>query len=379
MKVRAGILALCVTAFLSALPGSAVPAWAQSGDEVWVTGQDTAKVFVVLDGVLIDTLDFSVLPGYGASSKPHYVTYTPDGSYAYIAFQGSGNVAVVRTADRVLVTTITIPVPAGGTAAGLKTTAANLSPDGSYLLVTNVGSSSVADSRKITKVLRTGLETYAVSTELIFPSTEGPTCVIFRPDGLSAYVSISPPPDLTGMHVIDPVAMSLGTFVETVGDPQCGIHPDGDTAVSLTTNGKTAANPGGDPGHIYRIDTLTNTMADITPSRGLRVTDLHDHLPVVKGGGEAKKLYLTSRGSDELRRVTLKTGRVDVLGVDPRPFILDKPDTIVTSPNGKFLFISMKESGDLAIVKNFSQVTFVPLAPPAAGTLPTHGVGIRPA
>jgi hypothetical protein len=152
----------------------------------------------------------------------------------------------------------------------------------------------------------------------------------------------------------------------------------------------TVASSGGG-GHIYRLDTTTDTLVD---AGTLSAADWHSFnmSPNEKVG------FGTSPHSDEIILADL-TGPVvspiTALQLDPTPGIgNDEPDAL--GVRGNTLFVSLRASGQLAIVNvNQQTATFLQLSPPAPfnpatcgpplpqppngqGGCAIHGVTVRP-
>ena len=91
--------------------------------EIWVTAQNTNELKILLGMGGIETV---VLP---AGTAPHTISFSPDGSYAYVSNIGDGDLIVVRADDRQIVATLDL-----GTTF---THATKASPDGAVLLSAN--------------------------------------------------------------------------------------------------------------------------------------------------------------------------------------------------------------------------------------------------
>src|ERR671910_2694919 len=93
MRIR---MALAAAVALMAAPTAA----RAQAYEVWAVDQGTATVHVYNEQLEeVAKLDL----GAHGVRVPHMVDFTPDGAYALIAATASGNVSVVRTADRQVV------------------------------------------------------------------------------------------------------------------------------------------------------------------------------------------------------------------------------------------------------------------------------------
>jgi hypothetical protein len=203
---------------------------------------------------------------------------------------------------------------------------------------------------------------------------------VFRDDGERAYVSLRP----SGIAIVDVATMTHIGTLDTDGFVACGMIK------SKRGRIVTVASSGGG-GHIYRLDTSTDTLDD---AGTLGAADWHSFnmSPNEKIG------FGTSPHSDEIILADL-TGPVAraiaALPLDPTQGMgNDEPDAL--SVQGNTLFASLRASGRLAIVNvNQRTATFLKLSEPApfnpqtCGPLPPepntgkggcaiHGVTIRP-
>jgi DNA-binding beta-propeller fold protein YncE len=339
-------LVLCSAVFLS-LGGVARAQQSDSG-EVWVTSQGTDRLFI----------------------GPHITMFSPLGDYAYVSGMRNGNLVILRADDRQIVQTLDL----GPTL----THQAKPSPDGSVLLVTQLA------SRSLIKVAADeAAESWQVVGSLSFASLgRPPICSVFRDDGQRAYVSLLP----SGIAIVDvPTMTHIGTFA-TDGFVACGM--------TKSRRGRivTLASSGGG-GHIYRLDTATDTLTD---AGTLGAADWHSF----DMSANEKVGFGSSPGSDEIILADL-TGPMAVpiaaLPLDPTPGTgNDQPDALNPGVRGNTLFVSLRASGQLAIVNVAQQTaTFLQLSPPAPfnpatcgppppqppngqGGCAIHGVTVRP-
>jgi hypothetical protein len=252
------------------------------------------------------------------------------------------------------------------------------SPDGSVLLVTQLA------SRTLIKIAADeATESWQVVGSLSFaPLGKPPICSVFRDDGQRAYVSMLP----DGIAIVDVPNMAIIGTLATDGFVACGM--------TMSKRGRivTLASSGGG-GHVYRLDTANDTLTD---AGTLGAADWHSfHMSANEKVG-----FGTSPHSDEIVLADL-TGttvrRIATLRLDPTPGIgNDQPDAINPGVRGNTLFVSLRASGQLAIVKvNQQTATFLQLSPPAPfnpatcgpplpqpptgeGGCAVHGVTVRP-
>jgi DNA-binding beta-propeller fold protein YncE len=348
---------------------SAVGGTAQQSDsgELWVTSQGTDRLFIVHgQGSSIETVP---LPGTG----PHITMFSPLGDYAYVSGMRNGTLSILRADDRQLVQTLNL----GPTL----THQAKPSPDGSVLLVAQIA------SRTLIKIAADeAAESWQVVGSLSFASLgKPPICSVFRDDGQRAYVSMLP----NGIAIVDvPTMTHIGTL-NTDGFVACGM--------TMSRRGRivTLASSRGEGrgGHVYRLDTATDTLTD---AGILAAADWHSfHMSPNERVG-----FGTSPHSDEIVLADLTGATVSpiaTLRLDPTPGIgNDQPDAINPAVRGNTLFVSLRASGQLAIVNvNQQTTTFLQLSPPAPfnpancgpplpqpptgqGGCAIHGVTVRP-
>ncbi|MGI8777894.1 MAG: YncE family protein [Acidimicrobiales bacterium] len=408
MRRTLWLLSGCLSVFLlgplsPALPAAnAGPSVQPSRPIVWVSGQDAGRVFVTQGTTILKTFDFvngtpagtPVIPGVGAatpgltvpSPKPHLIEFSPDGRFAYVSFQNTspGQVAVIDTTTRKVQKLITIPnsvgLPAG---ASPRVTQAKSSPDGTFLLVTEIGPPGTLTRVAVDEVARTW---NVVAGPVVQTGGFGPACTSFKPDGTIAYVDSSLSPFL-GVAVVDPNTLLPSTLFPTAGDPQCGIHNPiilgGVRQIVVTDNGGTAT-PGA--GHIHLIDTTTNSFTEVSPSP-IPGANLHDNWPVglqpvgAPTSDTPNTSYESDRDLSKLHQSLLGTSNdstlniVDsnVLAPDSSGCVDPQPNPTCTNPrgapdtldgSGNTVFVAMKEAGDLGIIDNFNTQTYLHLVTP---------------
>ena len=105
--------------------------------EIWVTAQNTNELKILLGMGGIETI---VLP---AGTAPHTISFSPDGSYAYVSNIGDGDLLVVRADDRQIaivdVPTMTLvgTLPTAGSVSGCGLVNSN---DGRTIFLHSAGS-----------------------------------------------------------------------------------------------------------------------------------------------------------------------------------------------------------------------------------------------
>jgi len=316
--------------------------------EIWVTAQNTNELKILLGTGDIETV---VLPGGAA---PHTISFSPDGSYAYVSNIGDGDLIVVRADDREIVATLDL----GPTF----THATKASPDGAVLLsanpVTGLLTKIAADEEA---------ETWnpVASLNLAAAIGRGPVCVTFRSDGDRAYASLFGAAG--GIAIVDVPTMTLVGTLPTAGSVSgCGIVNSND--------GRTIfLHSAGGAGHFYRLDTWSDTLTEDT-SYGPIGFDLHG---LVVSANE-KTAYITARAvADEIKVLNLNGTDVSTIVIDPRPGIADRPDSLARK--GSNLYVTVRFSGQVARIKTQTgSVEYIDVAPPATTGYAVHGIAVRP-
>jgi hypothetical protein len=351
--------------------------------DVWVTSQGTDRLFILHgERAPIETVP---LPG---GAGPHITTFSPLGDFAYVSGMGNGDLFVFRADDRELIRTLDLgPV---------LTHQAKSSPDGSILLV-----AQIAASELIKVAVDEAAETWTAEGRLSLAGLgAAPICTVFRDDGERAYVSLRP----SGIAIVDVPTMTLVDTLATDGFVACGM-------IKSRKGRMVTVASSGSGGHIYRLDTATDTLAD---AGTLGTPDWHSFAVAPN-----EKLGLgSSPNSDEVVMVDLSTRvrcrgwwcrpnrhwpvheqlsarNLGTIALDPTPGVgNDEPDAMAF--RGNTVFVSLRASGQLAIIKaNRGTVSFVQLSEPAPfndvtcgpegppvpgaqGGCAVHGVAVRP-
>jgi DNA-binding beta-propeller fold protein YncE len=314
--------------------------------EIWVTAQNTNELKILLGMGGIETV---VLP---AGAAPHTISFSPDGSYAYVSNIGNGDLIVVRADDRQIVATLDL----GATF----THVTKASPDGAVLLsanpITGILTKIAADEQA---------ETWTPIASLGLEPGRGPVCVAFRSDGQRAYASLFGPAG--GIAIVDVPTMTLVGTLPTAGSVSgCGLVNSNDgRTIFLTSAGGT--------GHFYRLDTWSDTLTEDT-SYGPIGIDLH---ALVVSANE-KTAYITARGvADEIKVLNLNGNDVSTILIDPRPGMADRPDGLARK--GSNLYATVRYSGQVARIKlQTGSVEYIDVAPPATTGYAVHGIAVRP-
>jgi DNA-binding beta-propeller fold protein YncE len=316
--------------------------------EIWVTAQNTDEIRILLGMGGTETI--TLPPG----AKPHTISFSPDGSFAYVSNLGDGNLTVVRADDRQVVATLDL-----GTFFTHDTKA---SPDGSLLLSAN------PMSRILTKiVVDEEAETWTPVASLDMGALmgRGPVCVTFRSDGARAYVSLFGAAG--GIAIVDVATMTVTGTLTTIGSVSgCGIVRSDDGRTIFLTSA-------GGQGHFYRLDTETDTLTEDT-AYGPIGTNLHG-LAISPNG---KRAYLAAIGNEQVKVLHLGGNGVSAISLDWRPQIPDAPDSIARK--GSNIYVTLRFAGQVARINaQTASVDYIYVAPPdTTGGWAVHGIAIRP-
>jgi DNA-binding beta-propeller fold protein YncE len=318
---------------------------ANDSGEIWITAQNTNELKILHGNGELETVP--LWPG----AQPHTITFSPDGSYAYVSNLGDGDLVVVRAQDRQVVARLNLgpdwthhTVP---------------SPDGSILLSAN------RTTGMLTKIAADEeAETWTPVAEVNVAAAmagPGPLCVAFRPDGQRAYVSVFGP----GIAVVDVPTMTVIRRLPTAGSAQCGLasSKDGRTIFLLA--------PGGQ-GHFYRLDTMTDTLIEDT-SFGSIAPGIHG---LIMSANE-KRAYITAPASELVKVLNLNSGEVGTISLDRTPGVADAPDSFARK--GAHLYVAFRFAGEIARINTLTgDIDYLPIAPPATSGWALHGMAVRP-
>lgn len=367
-------LALILSACAQRL-ASRVPAF--RGYEIWAMDQGT-NIVHIFDSSLNETgrIDLGAL----GMRVPHMLEFTSDHRYAFVAAPATGNVAVIRAADRQVVAMIPT---------GPRTHHAAISPDDRTVIVSVIGAASAPWDGKLVEInVDLANERFTIGRQLVvaedpvfagrkneFKDTGGAVCLAFTGDGRQAYVTLGPGLDEGGTVILDTrVFRLIEAFPPRQLDANCGtiLSPDGSQMYLV----------GGDRGIgvWHAVDTRTRRPVRRSESRG------HD----------AHGSRVTPDGSEYwiVNRVTS-----NAIVVDPRtlsvlaeiPFVGKTPDIVAISPDSRLAFFTLRGPNPvtmphLAVGETPGVAVFdvrtrrqVRLLEPAKGNAKSdfHGIAIR--
>jgi DNA-binding beta-propeller fold protein YncE len=315
--------------------------------EIWVTAQDADELKILLGVGGVETVALPV------GSQPHTITFSPDGSYAYVANLGNGDLIVVRAEDRQIVATLDL----GATF----THHAKASPNGSIVLsanpVTGILTKLAADEEAETWIPVAALD-------LLAAVGQGPVCVTYRADGARAYISLFG--SAGGIAIVDVATMTVLGTRATIGSVSgCG--------VANSNDGRTIfLDSSGGAGHFYRLDTATDTLTEDT-SFGPIGLNLHGMVTTPS----EKYVYIAAINTDEVKVLDLNGSQVSTISLDVRPGIRDAPEDMAR--RGSNIYVTIRFAGQVARIKSQTgAVEYINLVPPATTGYPIHGIAVRP-
>lgn len=378
LRFASAAFAMALTLVFSACAlrlASRVPAF--RGYEIWAMDQGT-NIVHIFDSSLTETGRIDL--GARGMRVPHMLEFTSDYRYAFVAAPATGNVAVIRAADRQVVAM----VPTGP-----RTHHAAISPDDRTVIVSVIGAANAPWDGKLVEInVDLANERFTIGRQLVvaedpvfagrkaeFKDTGGAVCLAFTGDGRQAYVTMGPGLDEGGTVVLDTRDFRLiEAFPPRQLDANCGtiLSPDGSHMYLV----------GGDRGIgvWHAIDTRTRRPVRRSESRG------HD----------AHGSRVTPDGSEYwiVNRVTS-----NAIVVDPRtlsvlaeiPFVGKTPDIVAISPDSRLAFFTLRGPNPvtmphLAVGETPGVAVFdvrtrrqVRLLEPAKGNAKSdfHGIAIR--
>lgn len=292
--------------------------------EIWVTNQAKDSVQII-DGPTLKVV--AEIPidndGQSATSKPHTISFSPDGRYAYVANVGvkrnTRNVTIIRAADRKVMAMI----PAGPGAHMVLS-----SPNGSRSFVANAGGSS------ITEILTDTAEgSFKPGRTFTIEGKDGarsrPTCLAFSSDGEKLYVTHAgnpkADPSTAGFLVVLDVTSGRELLrIMNLDSETCGLERTQDGRKIYFTIG-------GAVNQFGILDTTTNKIIKQTATGG---DDPHG-LRITPGG---HLVWITNRMSGHLTVLNTTTG----IHFKTYFKVGDKPDLLDFSPDGSRVFITLR-------------------------------------
>ncbi len=354
------------------------------GYEIWAVDQGTNKVHIIVadDGApggfkAAEEIDLGAI----GIDMPHMIDFTSDFAYAFIANVQSGNVVVVRAADRKVLATLDT---------GHMSHMARVHPDDSRILV-----DVMHETGAIAEIVPDWVnETFTLGRRLVIAEDpvfaarasefagSSPVCHDNTADGRYAFVTLGPPLAKGGLVVLDVESFRL----ESAHPPSelsvnCGTMRSRDGSKIYVNGGSTEA------GHWYVLDAATHEPIPTAGGeirRSSRGTDAHGVW--LTPGGE--RLWMINRHSSNAIVIDTATDEVVAEIAD----VGKSPDLVVFSPDGSRAFITLRgpkpRSGGHAIAGTTPGVAvldaatreLLSLVEPSKGNEDSdfHGIGMRP-
>jgi len=358
-----------------ALAAATTTTEANNDYEVWAIDQGTNQIHIYNPG--LEEVARIDLAAEGVRTA-HMVDFTADHAYAFIASPGSGDVTVIRSADRAVVARLST---------GPRTHMATLSPDDSRAIAAVIGDPDTPGDGKLVEVLIDAAnEGFTIGRALVvaqdplvqekaerFSETQ-PICQEFTADGRYAYVTLGPGLDEGGVVVLD-----LESFQLVAAYPVDEVQASCGTV--RTGNGRHVFVNGGsaDVGVFYVFDTSTHTVVHQADTRG---KDAHGVWPTEDGS----EIWMVNRVTSNAIVIDAETFEITA-EID---FVGKTPDIIAMSPDGR-AYISLRgpepvtmphvavgETPGFAVV-DIAGRELIEVIQPAQGEPKSdfHGIGVR--
>jgi DNA-binding beta-propeller fold protein YncE len=296
--------------------------------EIWAMDQGT-NVVHIFDSSLRETGRIDL--GARGMRVPHMVEFTSDQRYAFVAAPATGNVAIIRAADRQVVAMIPT---------GPRTHHAAISPDDRKVIVSVIGAANAPWDGKLVEInVDLANERFTIGRQLVltddplfagrkseFKDTGGAVCLAFTADGRQAYVTLGPALDEGGTVVLDTREFRLiEVFPLRQLDANCGtlLSPDGDQMYLV----------GGDRGVgvWHAVDIRTRRPVRRSESRG---HDAHGSRVTPDG----REYWIVNRVTSNAIVVDPRTHSV----LAEIPFVGKTPDIVAMSPDSRFAFLTLR-------------------------------------
>jgi DNA-binding beta-propeller fold protein YncE len=351
---------------------------AEARYEVWAMDQGTHVVHI-FDAELEEVGRIELEP-HGVR-VPHMIEFTSDHRYAFVAAPATGNVAVIRAADRAVVAVLQT---------GPRTHHAAVAPDDRSVLVSVIGAPDVEwDGRLVEIVVDAAAERFTVGRTLMlaqdplfeerrtdFLASGGAVCLAYTRDSESAWVTLGPGLDEGGVVVVDPRTLEL-TRVYGPGEvsANCG------TLLSPTGEHMYLVGGDGEVGVWHAADVATH---DIVQQSGSHGHDAHGSAFSPDGS----EYWLVNRVSSNAVVIDARTREV----LETIEFTGRTPDIVAMSPDGRHVYITLRgpnpvtmphvavgETPGFAVFDRASR-RMLRLVEPAQGDPASdfHGIAVRP-
>lgn len=325
---RLGKLLRSISALVLATGALLGPAAADAKDyEIWALDQGTQIIHIYSSALeeiaRIDMAEHGV-------KVPHMIDFTSDHAYAFVAATSTGNVSVIRTADRKVLSVIKT---------GPGTHMAAVKPDDSAVIVAVIGDAKVERDGKLVEItIDRATESFSMGRSLTIAEDPlfkaradnfkdvGAVCHEYTADGRYAYVTLGPALKDGGLVVLDTKDFKLvAAYPPDEMTVNCGtmLAPDGR---HMILNGGS-----GDAGVWYAVDTTNLSVAHKADSRGL---DAHGVMVTPNG----REVWMVNRVSSN--GIVIDPTTFDV--VAELKDIGKTPDIIAMSPDSQMAFITLR-------------------------------------
>ena len=236
-----------------------------SGTYAYVTNCNITCAFanipdnVVIINTATNSVTASITSGFNI---PYPISFSPSGTYAYVANQGSDNVVIINTATNSVTGSITsgFSNPAG----------VAFSPSGTYAYVTNLNTNNVVIINTVTNSV----------IGSITSGFNGPEEVSFSPSGTYAYVTNF---NANNVVIINTVTNSvIGSITSGFNEPSgVSIFPSGSYAyaTNLGSSNVVIINTGADMTNSINSEVMINTGTSVSNPYAGGSTGFFGHLP----------------------------------------------------------------------------------------------------
>jgi DNA-binding beta-propeller fold protein YncE len=353
-----------------------VPAAANAQDyEIWAIDQGTNIVHIYNTKLEeVGRIDM----GAHEVRVPHMIHFTSDYAYAFIASTASGDVSVIRTADRVLVSLLKT---------GPATHMAVVKPDDSAAIVDVIGDPKAPRSGKLVEItIDKQKGSFAIGRSLVI--SEDPefkkvadkfndaraVCHEYSADGRYAYVTLGPALKDGGLVILDTQKFALfAAYPPSEMQVNCGTVATRDRKHIIVNGGDREV------GVWYVVDSTTHKVVHRGESRGF---DAHG----VWATPDGREIWMVNRGTSNGIVIDAKTFEIVAeLQIGPTP------DIIAMSPDSQFAFVTLRGPNPVTMphmakgktpgfaVVSIPERKMIKLVQPAEGNEKSdfHGIGVR--
>lgn len=268
------------------------------GPRVYVTNVLSNTVSVV------STADSTVAATIPVGEEPRGIALSPDGASAYVANFKDNTVSVIDTATDTVATTVSV---------GRNPQGVVFAPDGTKVYVVNGGDNAVSVVNSVTRAVEA---TASVGRE--------PQAIAVTPDGTRAYVTNFADDSVS---VLDLNTNGLVTTIAVEKGPDgIAVTPDGSKVYVVNFNDDS----------VSVIDTTTNAVTGT-----LEVGILPAKVAFSPDGIRAFVTNTLDFTISVIDTVTLNVLNSVFVGSDPFNEVLNEPDGVAVTPNGKRVYVAI--------------------------------------